>query len=125
MRVSAGLILSALLLFGIQFGFSDGTEPNILPLPIGMVPLTLGATALLAGLVIGLVFGNGLYRAAIGLALLGTAFAIVAFQLMVIGGAGRRPLLTVNEIALIAAALTWLLALVVGARALRRRERAA
>ena len=73
MRVSAALVLLAIALFGLQLGFSDGALPHIAALPIGMIPITSGVLALILGLIWGLIIGNGHYRAAIGLAILGTA----------------------------------------------------
>jgi hypothetical protein len=118
MRLSAGLIGCALLLFGIQAGFSDGAEPAILPLPIGVAPVAIGAVVLLAGFLVGVVYGSFRYRVALALGMLGFVFATVGAMYLTIGGPGRRPLLTINEATVIAAVVLWLLALVVGVRAL-------
>jgi hypothetical protein len=122
MRTSAALIAAALLLVAIQIGFSDGTTPVIAALPIGMLPLTAGLLALVAGVVLGLVLGSKRYRLAMLLALFGTALALFAFTFMTIGGPGTRSGMSVNEIAFIGAVVSWLAALVLAVSALTTHE---
>jgi hypothetical protein len=121
LRTSAALVLVAILLFAAQLGFSDGAQPRIAPLPIGMVPVTAGVILLLAGLAWGLIAGNGGYRLAVGVALLGTALTSFGLMFATVGGGfgGRRPDVSVNEIAFALGVLVWLVAVVFGARSLR------
>ena len=119
MRASAGLVVVGLLAVLFQVAFSEGAEPHITGLPIGVVPITMGVILVPIGLLLGLVHGNARYRTAVVLAVLGTA--LVAFPLLFVtsGAPGRRPAFSLNEIAFWGGLLLWLGALVVGAMALR------
>jgi hypothetical protein len=46
-----------------QVAFSDGARPNLLSLPIGMMPVTLGVLLLPVGLLLGVIHGNPRFRA--------------------------------------------------------------
>lgn len=120
MRASALLVVLGILLIGFQVGFSDGTEPNILPLAIGMWPVTAGLAALLAGLCVGLAGGTMRYRLAVMLGMVGTLSA--AFGLLLIYSRDPSvppPILTINDAALILGGLLWLLAIGLGVSELR------
>jgi hypothetical protein len=113
MRVSAGLIVSGLVLFAIQILFSDGTRPNLISLPIGMVPLTAGLFALALGIGVGMIRGTALYRWAMIAATLGTLlFFYVLLSLF--------PLWAMFA----AAVALWVFALVLGGAALARGDKA-
>lgn len=127
MRVSGALVLLGILLFGFQVGFSDGVVPRIAPLPIGVLPLQIGAVALLLGLVWGLITGSAEYRVAIGLAILGTAFIFFGITLVTTGGfspdvSTDEMTLSGNEMAVLLGGLMWLVAVVIGAHALGRSD---
>jgi hypothetical protein len=119
MRASADLVVVGLLAWLFQFLFSDGAQPSIIGLPIGLVPGTIGAVLIAVGLLLGLIVGNALYRGAVLLALLGTALAVYGVTFFTIGGPGPRPAISDNEIGLWGGLVLWLGALIVGAQALR------
>ncbi len=120
MRASASLVVIGLGLVAFQVAFSNGAVPRIAPLPIGIVPVAVGSLALLAGMVLGLAVDDARYRTASLAAWLGSACIFFAIIFVTTGGPGRRPALTINEIALLAGAVMWLVALVLGASAILR-----
>jgi hypothetical protein len=121
MRWSASLVILGLLLVGCQVAFSDGAEPRLVALPIGMWPVTGGLLSLGVGLFLGLLRGTLRYRAAAALAVLGTFLAAYAFLFVHSRDAtASAPLLTENVIALMAALVTWAVAIFLGFTALRR-----
>jgi hypothetical protein len=123
MRTSASLLVLALGLLAFQVAFSDGAVPRIAPLPIGMAPVAGGLVALAAGLLIGLVAGSARYRSAIFFAVCGTGCVFSGITSIATGGLRPRPALSSNEIAVLVGAGLWLLAIVVGASAIRRAAR--
>ena len=120
MRWSAGLVTVGLVLLVLQVSFSDGAVPIIVSLPIGIWPLVGGLASVGAGLLLGLVGGTPRYRAAALLALLGTFLA--AFGLLFIHSrnpSAPAPAFTVNDGALVLAAVAWGSAIAIGLNALR------
>lgn len=115
MRWSARLVALGLVLLAAQVAFSDGAQPNIVSLPIGMWPLALGSPALIGGLLVGLLGGTARYRLAALAALLGTFFA--GFGLLFLTTSGSS---TINDIALMLAVVSWAGAIAIGISALRR-----
>jgi hypothetical protein len=104
MVASALLTVLGLVLVVVQVAFSDGARPNVVSLPIGMVPITIAMILLLVGPFIGLATGNARFRLASALALAGSA--TFAAGVMLLGGDGR-PLMLVGT-------ALWLLAIVLG-----------
>jgi hypothetical protein len=125
MRASAAFVLVGLLLLVAQVAFSDGATPRLVALPIGMLPVTLGGSLLLVGLVLGLFLGNGSYRGAVALGFVGTLLFLSGLLFLGFGGGYVKhpPLLRSNEVAVILGLLVWVVALVLGARALRASSR--
>jgi hypothetical protein len=124
MRLSAGLVLLGGLLLGAQVAFSDQAVPVIVSLPIGIWPLECGMLALVVGLVLGLVGGTLRYRLAAAAGCLGTASAGFGFLFMYSGVPGTTlPVFTVNDVALVAAALLWAVSIAIGINELRRASR--
>jgi hypothetical protein len=111
MLSSAGLIVAALLLFAAQGLWNDGT----------MLTFVAGFVALIAGVGLGLVRGDRQYRAAVGLAVLGTILVVQGFTTYqeIAGGFALGPT-TMSEVAVLIGGLIWLAALFIGALALIR-----
>jgi len=124
MRLSAGLVLLGGVLLGAQVAFSDGAVPVIVSLPIGIWPLEVGMPALVVGLVLGLVRGTLRYRLAAAAGCLGTVSAAFGLLLMHSGvPVTTPPAFTVNDVALVAAAVLWTAAIAIGIDELRRDTR--
>ena len=107
MRVSAALIV---------LGFLVGPAG----LAVGMSTFTIGAILLPLGLAIGLVTGNTRYRVAVLLAVLGSGLIAFGLLLVTIGGPGRQPVISEQEVALLAGLLLWAVAIALGTLAMLR-----
>jgi hypothetical protein len=124
MRSSASLVVLGLVLLGCQVAFSDGAEPHLVALPIGMWPANVGLLSLGIGLFLGLLGGTARYRSAVALALLGTflaAFAVLFLSFT--NPSAPAPVITVNDVAFLLALVTWAVAIYVGFTALRSQPR--
>lgn len=118
MKLSVGLALVGILFVALQVVWSPGDG---VPMPWVFVPLVVGLMSLLASIGLGVVRGTGLYRAAIGLGLLGI-LAIGAALILPLdrGVAGPRPSPTNAEIVLVAGVTLAVLSAIAGALAIAR-----
>ena len=123
MRTSAALVILACVLFVAQLVFGGGAGFHVPGVPVGMVPLALGAVLLPLGFIVGLVRGNAQYRRAVLLAMLGTVLVAFSLQVGTTGAGGFGQLTSspgIGEIALLGATAAWALALVVAGRTMVR-----
>jgi hypothetical protein len=119
-NASAGLVALGLALLACQVAFTDGTRPNLISLPIGMVPLELGLAALGIGLLVGIAAGSPRYRFAVILGLIGAGFVVAAFMTIPFTGPPGRSSATSPRLDLILALATWIVAIGIGTWEVRK-----
>jgi hypothetical protein len=124
-RRSAPLVALGMLLVGVQAGAGYLTGLGFRP-PVGIVPLQVGLLIGVPGLLVGVAGGTARYRVAACLVFLGVCFAaliVLSFSPTAPPGASSTGI-TIVEIDLLLAALTWLVAFAMGASEFRSAARA-
>jgi hypothetical protein len=113
---SAALVVSGIVLVGLAILAGSG--------PAALLA-SAGGIAVLAGWILGLARGTGLYRVAVVLSVLGAGAQWLGFLLITTGGPGGDGGMAMNELAISLGTGCWIAALAVGAREVHLARRVA